>query len=441
MNVTDGELVIYWFRRDLRLTDNHALYRALVSGGRVQPVFIFDTSILSQIENKEDARVTFIHERLSQIQSLLEPYGSSIKTYFGDPEKIWKEILSTYAPKAVFANRDYEPLASQRDQEIENLLSRSNVDFYLFKDQVIFDRAEIVKGDGTPYTVYTPYKNKWIDRLEQDETQLLVFPSLEQLDMLYPSKHVLHTLSQIGFRKSNIEFPPDVITGDIITHYPNTRDIPGLDKGTSRLGLHLRFGTISIRNLVSKAYANQDRTFLSELIWREFFMMNLWHFPNMINTAFYKKYDYIIWENDTLQFEAWCKGKTGYPLVDAGMRELNATGFMHNRVRMLTASFLCKHLLIDWRWGEAYFAQKLLDYDQSANVGNWQWAAGCGMDAAPYFRIFNPTLQLKKFDPQLIYIKKWVPEFQELTYPQPIVDHSWARERALARYKSALSNS
>jgi len=438
--VRDTDLVIYWLRRDLRLSDNHALYEALVSGAQVLPVFIFDENILSKLDDPQDARVSFIHEQLSRLQALLKSYGTGIKSYYGDPEKIWVEILSTYEPKAVYANRDYEPLAISRDLAIQNLLYSKGVDFHLFKDQVIFEQGEIVKNDGKAYTVYTPYKNKWITRLEYDEMPLSRFASEDHLDKLLPSHYTLHTLAQIGFVKSANEFPSSIIAEDIIANYAATRDIPGLEMGTSHMGPHLRFGTISIRHLVSIAHASQDATYLSELIWREFFMMSLWHFPDMVNKAFYEKYDYIKWENDIEQFEAWCRGKTGYPLVDAGMRELNATGFMHNRVRMLTASFLCKHLLIDWRWGEAYFAQKLLDYDQSANVGNWQWAAGCGMDAAPYFRIFNPTLQLKKFDPELIYIRKWVPEFQDFDYPTPIVDHSWARDRALARYKSALLN-
>ncbi|QQT24344.1 cryptochrome/photolyase family protein [Sphingobacterium spiritivorum] len=427
---------IFWFRRDLRLEDNHALFRALSSESTVQPVFIFDSTILTRLDDPADARVTFIYEQLQLLQKQLKPYGSSIRIYYGDPATVWKEIYEEYKPSSVYVNSDYEPAAITRDLLIRGILQQYEVDFNTFKDQVIFEKAEIVKNDGLPYTVYTPYKNKWLTTLEE-QLPLPSYSSEQLLNNLRQADYTLPSLADFGFSLSTIPFPEKTFfTG--IADYADTRDIPGLENGTSHLGVHLRFGTISIRKLVSRAYSSPEKTYLYELIWREFFMMCLWHFPHTVNQAYYSKYDHIRWENNTDHFEAWCKGQTGYPLVDAGMRELNTTGFMHNRVRMLTASFLCKHLLIDWRWGEAYFAQKLLDYDQSANIGNWQWAAGCGMDAAPYFRIFNPTLQTKKFDPQFIYIKKWVPEFQDFNYPSPIVEHTWARDRALTRYKAGF---
>ncbi|MGJ1387876.1 cryptochrome/photolyase family protein [Sphingobacterium spiritivorum] len=431
--------VIFWFRRDLRLQDNHALFRALSSEAAVQPVFIFDSTILTRLDDPADARVTFIYQQLQLLQEQLKPYGSSIRTYYGEPATVWEEIYEEYTPTAVCVNSDYEPAAITRDLLVRGILQQYKVDFNTFKDQVIFEKAEIVKNDGLPYTVYTPYKNKWLTTLEE-QLPLPSYTSENLLKNLRQASYALPSLQDLGFSLSTIPFPEKTFfTG--IADYADTRDIPGLENGTSHLGIHLRFGTISIRKLVTHAYSSPEKTYLHELIWREFFMMCLWHFPHTVNHAYYSKYDHIRWENNVAHFEAWCNGQTGYPLVDAGMRELNTTGFMHNRVRMLTASFLCKHLLIDWRWGEAYFAQKLLDYDQSANIGNWQWAAGCGMDAAPYFRIFNPTLQTKKFDPQFVYIKKWVPEFQDFSYPPPIVEHAWARDRALARYKAGFEHS
>lgn len=427
--------VYFWFRRDLRLNDNHGLYKALTSGTNVRCIFIFDTNILNKLEDKQDARVQYIHNRLHILQETIKEYGSSLSVYHGSPRDIWKQILSTEKIKSIYCNHDYEPQAILRDQEISELAREYKVDFQSFKDQVIFEKNEVIKDDGKPYTVFTPYSRKW-KAIFQNST-LEFYPSEKYLVNLIKDKpQAIPSLSEIGFDKSDHEFPSTDVQLDLIRSYDKTRDYPFI-KGTSRLGLHLRFGSISIRKLVN-TYKSVNETFLNELIWREFYQMILFHFPHVVNGAFRKEYDLIRWENNELLFDKWCKGETGYPIVDAGMRELNSTGYMHNRVRMIVASFLTKHLLIDWRWGEAYFAKKLLDFDLAANNGGWQWAAGCGCDAAPYFRVFNPTLQTEKFDGEFKYIKKWVPEFQELTYPRPIVEHSFARNRAIERYKEAL---
>jgi deoxyribodipyrimidine photo-lyase len=428
------QVAIHWFRRDMRLHDNNALYNALQGENPVLPIFIFDSSILDKLENKKDARVQFIHESLSNIQQQLIKYNSSLLIKIGNPIDCWKSILNEYDVKAVYTNHDYEPYAINRDKEIELLLSKHNIPFNTYKDQVIFEKSEVVKDDGKAYTVYTPYSRKWKSRLNAEgipnyNSQLLL-KNLLSTSINFP------TLHQIGFEKSDLLFPSDYCADDIIQNYADQRDIPGIN-GTSRLGIHLRFGTITIREMARKGQKLSD-SWLNELCWREFYMMILWHFPHVTKGSFKPQYDSIEWRNNETEFQAWCDGKTGYPIVDAGMRELNTTGYMHNRVRMVVASFLTKHLLIDWRWGEAYFASKLLDFDLSANNGGWQWAAGSGCDAAPYFRIFNPYEQTKKFDSDLKYIRKWVPEFQDFSYPQPIVDHKMARERCLETYKRGL---
>jgi len=427
-------VAVHWFRRDLRLHDNNALYHALQGENPVLPIFIFDSNILDKLENKKDARVQFIYESLSNIQKQLRKLNSSVLIKIGNPVECWKNILNEYDVKAVYTNHDYEPYALQRDQEIKSLLNSNNIPFITFKDQVIFEKSEVVKDDGKPYTVYTPYSRKWRSRLNAEgipsyDSQLLL-KNLAPISIDFP------TLEEIGFEKSDLLFPSDHCADNIIQKYADQRDIPGIN-GTSRLGIHLRFGTISIREMARKGQ-NLSDSWLNELCWREFYMMILWHFPHVTNGSFKPQYDSIEWRNNETEFQAWCDGKTGYPIVDAGMRELNTTGYMHNRVRMVVASFLTKHLLIDWRWGEAYFASKLLDFDLSANNGGWQWAAGSGCDAAPYFRIFNPYEQTKKFDSDLKYIRKWVPEFQDFSYPQPIVDHKMARERCLETYKRGL---
>ena len=427
---------IFWFRRDLRLHDNVALFNALKSGEKVLPIFIFDTSILEKL-SKNDARVSFIIKELRSMNEHLKSFDASINIYHGKPIEVFESLIKKYPIASVFTNHDYEPYAIKRDQEIKELLSSKNINFNSFKDQVIFEKNEITKKDGNPYVVYTPYSKKWIEAYEQiNHTHYTSEDLLSQLYTKTKAKEL--TLEELGFVETNTPIKNYIFNSRIINEYEETRNFPALDN-TSKLGPHLRFGTVSVRQMVSRAEEQENKTFLKELIWREFFMQILWHFPHTHKDSFKPKYDRIIWRNNEDDFKKWCNGTTGYPMVDAGMRQLNNTGFMHNRVRMLVGSFLCKHLLIDWRWGEAYFAEKLHDYEMSSNVGNWQWVAGTGVDASPYFRIFNPTSQIKKFDKDFSYIKKWVPDFQELTYPSPMVDHKFARERCLKTYKEALA--
>ncbi|WP_299439392.1 deoxyribodipyrimidine photo-lyase [uncultured Aquimarina sp.] len=429
---------IFWFRRDLRLDDNIGLLKALKDDLPVLPIFIFDTEILNKLP-EDDARLSFIYDMLQDIRKeLIQDYDSSVAFFHGQPVDIFNDLMKTYDIEKVYTNHDYEPYAIKRDQEIKKILQNNTIEFNTSKDQVIFERNEIVKSDGTPYVVYTPYKNKWKEQFSQ--SKLNIHNTRKHLNNLIEDVGLpIVSLSDIGFKKSPIETPNYLVTPTLIKNYEDTRNFPAIENGTSGLGPHLRFGTISVRNMIKKAITEENEVFWSQLIWREFFMQILWHFPHTKEKSFRPKYDQIEWRNNENEFEAWKKGETGYPLVDAGMRQLNKTGYMHNRVRMLVASFLCKHLLIDWRWGEAYFAEKLLDYDMSANVGNWQWAAGSGVDAAPYFRIFNPTTQVTKFDKKLEYITTWVQDFNELTYPKPIVDHKMARERCLAVYKKAVA--
>ncbi|MGJ8744974.1 cryptochrome/photolyase family protein [Polaribacter sp.] len=428
---------IFWFRRDLRLEDNCGLYHALKSGKKITPIFIFDKEILRKLD-KEDARVSFIHQEIVNINNQLQEIGSSIAIFQGKPMDIYADLSEKHTIDTVFTNHDYEPYAIKRDLEVKEYLTSKNIHFKTFKDQVIFERNEIVKKDGTPYKVFTPYSKKWIEAFYFKE--LKFYPSEENLEhFINNKKQPFLTLKEIGFTKSSIHVASYNVSTTLIDTYEETRNFPSKDS-TSKLGTHLRFGTVSIRKIVNKASKSNQNTFLKELIWREFFMQILWHFPHTVKDSFKPKYDRILWRNNEIEFKKWCKGETGYPLVDAGMKELIQTGFMHNRVRMLVGSFLCKHLLIDWRWGEAYFAEKLHDYELSSNIGNWQWVAGCGVDAAPYFRIFNPTTQIQKFDKELEYIKKWVPDFQELNYPTPIVEHKFARERCLETYKKALKD-
>jgi deoxyribodipyrimidine photo-lyase len=427
---------LFWFRRDLRLNDNVGLFNALKCGNPVLPIFIFDTEILNKLP-KNDARVSFIHETLQKISVDLEDkFSSGIAIFYGNPLAIFEKITEKYTIETVFTNHDYEPYASKRDQEIAHFLEKKNIGFRTYKDQVIFEKNEIAKKDGTPYVVYTPYMKAWKVRFK--ETELTFYPSEKLLNNLVKNIDFPNlTLSDIGSTIETQKVLPFTISSKLIQEYEETRNFPEKDS-TSRLGPHLRFGTVSIRKMIQKAIAEENEIFWQELIWREFFMQILWHFPHTVSQSFKSKYDRILWRNNEEEFKSWCEGKTGYPLVDAGIRQLNETGFMHNRVRMLVGSFLCKHLLIDWRWGEAYFAEKLHDYEMASNIGNWQWVAGSGVDAAPYFRIFNPTSQIEKFDKKLNYIKKWVPDFQEFTYPKPIVEHTFARERCLKVYKEAL---
>lgn len=427
-------MTIFWFRRDLRLDDNTSLFHALQNNENVLPVFIFDETILQYLE-KNDARVAFIHNQLEKINNDLAKMNKSLAVFYGKPLEIFEKLIAENKITSVYTNHDYEPYARKRDKVLNDLFKQHKIEFKTCKDQVIFEKSEITKEDGLPYVVYTPYSNKWKTKLK--ETKLVNYPSETLLEKITQHSYPFLSLNDIGFEKTTIELPEYNISEKLVSEYEATRNFPAIE-GTSLIGIHLRFGTISIRKLVQHAVQFQNETYLKELIWREFFMQILWHFPHTINQSFKSKYDKIKWVNNEDLFQKWCDGKTGYPMVDAGMRELNATGHMHNRVRMVVASFLCKHLLIDWRWGETYFASKLLDYEQASNIGNWQWAAGSGVDAAPYFRIFNPSEQIKKFDKELKYIKKWVPELETLDYPNPIVDHKEAREKCLRVYKDAV---
>lgn len=426
---------IFWFRRDLRLNDNAGLYHALKSGLPIIPIFIFDRNILDELEDRSDRRVEFIHDAIQQIQDQLLQIGSTLDVRYGFPNEVWKQLINDYNIEKVFTNHDYEPYAKKRDSEIAKMLKSNNISFHTYKDQVIFEKGEVLKDDGKPYTVFTPYSKRWKATL--NDFYLSSYPNKKYFSNFFKQRKIkIPSLEEMNFKTAGQKFPSDKFKKEIIKHYKEQRDYPAIE-GTSRLSVHLRFGTISIRELAREAQ-KLNETFLNELIWRDFYHMILWHFPHVVGHAFKPEYDNIKWRNNEKEFEAWCNGKTGYPIVDAGIRELNTTGFMHNRVRMIVASFLTKHLLIDWRWGEAFFAKKLLDYDLAANNGGWQWAAGSGCDAAPYFRIFNPYLQTQKFDPDLKYIRQWVPEFEELTYPRPIVDHEMARKRCLEVYGKAL---
>ncbi len=427
---------IFWFRRGLRLDDNAALYHALKSDLPVLPIFIFDKDILDKLEDKKDRRVEFISNCINDLQKKLLACGSSMEVYHGFPQDVFSGLINKYNVAEVFTNDDYEPYALTRDRDIKSLLNSHGIKFSSFKDHVIFEKDEVVKDDQKPYTVFTPYSRKWLSRL--NEFPISIYPTEKYFDKFYKqSPQHIPSLNEIGFIPVGDPFPEPEFKSEIISRYHTTRDFPGV-QGTSKLGVHLRFGTVSIRKAALVAQA-ENPTYLNELIWREFYQMIMWHFPEVGNhKAFKPNYENIKWRNNEEEFKLWCKGVTGYPIVDAGMRELNATGFMHNRVRMIVASFLVKHLLIDWRWGEAYFAEKLLDYEFASNNGGWQWAAGSGCDAAPYFRIFNPYLQTKKFDKDFSYIKKWVPEFQEFDYPKPIVEHEVARKRALQVFGEAL---
>ncbi len=431
------KISVHWFRRDLRLEDNCALYHALTSGLRVMPIFIFDTNILSLLSNPDDLRVNFMHGEVEKLNLSFQLRGSSLHQFYGRPEDIFASLVQDFAIDTVYANADYEPYGIERDHEVEKILLAAGGKFRTFKDHVIFEKSEVVKPDNLPYTVFTPYSRKWMEKYMQHLQ--VSFPSETLLINLQSCAPIAGIgLERLGFRHVAFTFPTSVPDQQIIRHYHEFRDIPSLDS-TSHLGLHLRFGTVSIRQIVRLAY-QLNATWLNELIWREFFIQILFHFPYAQDSAFKTPYDRIEWLNDEKNFYKWCEGNTGYPLVDAGMRELNETGFMHNRVRMVTASFLTKHLLIDWRWGEAYFAGKLLDFELASNNGNWQWAAGSGCDAAPYFRIFSPQAQTIRFDPKLDYIRRWVPESGSVQYTDPIVDHSFARTRCLAAYKKALGN-
>ncbi len=450
-------VTLFWFRRDLRLHDNAGLYHALRGSHPVLPVFIFDQEILDDLSDKKDARVEFIHHTVVELKKQLEGLGSTLLVRYGKPTEVWSQLQSEFQIAAVYANHDYEPYAIARDNAIKQTLLAKGATFHTYKDHLIFEKDEVLKGDGTPYTVFTPYSKRWLEKLqsrwstwldEQGQTQrisfyLSAYPTEKYFDHFLKSgirplaADPVLSLADLGFEPAGIEFPPNSVARSLIRNYDKTRDIPSL-AGTSRLGIHFRFGSISIREKARHAQF-LNAIYLNELIWRDFYSQILANFPHVVGSPFRPQYDRVEWRDAPEDFEKWKNGHTGYPIVDAGMRELNATGFMHNRVRMIVASFLAKHLLLNWRLGEAYFAQKLLDFDLASNSGGWQWAAGCGTDAAPYFRIFNPTEQTKKFDPNHLYIRKWVPEFGTPHYPKPMVEHSFARERCLKTYKAALT--
>jgi deoxyribodipyrimidine photo-lyase len=451
-------LNLFWFRRDLRLNDNAALYHALKSDNPVLPIFIFDTNILNKLEDRTDARVTFIYDTINELKSELEKLGSTLCVFYGEPIVIFKELMANSDIKSVYFNHDFEPYALERDAAIQSLLATQNIDCQIFKDHVIFEKNEVTKDDGLPYTVFTPYSKKWKLKLMSELTthnNALIpfyfkpyptekyfnnFVQKSQITIQIPPLSIkpILSLEMMGFNRSPIKIPSKTIARGIIKNYDKTRDFPALTEGTSKLGIHFRFGTISIREKALAA-STLNETYLNELIWRDFYAQILYHFPHIgKGKAFRIEYDQIEWRNNEAEFQHWCDGKTGYPMVDAGMRELNTTGYMHNRVRMIVSSFLTKHLLIDWRWGEAYFAEKLLDFDLASNNGGWQWASGSGTDAAPYFRIFSPEAQREKFDKDFNYIKLWIPEFGTANYPKPIVEHKFARERCLATYGKAL---
>jgi len=423
---------IFWFRRDLRLDDNIALDKALSSGLPVLPVFIFDTNIIDELP-QDDARISFIHETLSDINSNLQKSGCSIYVLQGTPIEKWQELVAKFNINAVYINKDYEPYALNRDREVEEFLKSYGISLFRFRDQVIFEENEILKPDNKPYTIFTPYKNRWLKKLNENPAVISHVKGVK-LVKFYQCSYAFPSLQETGFQKSSIRVRSFDLS--VIPEYHKNRNLPAIDR-TSYLSPHLRFGTVSIRHIANLAL-NQNMSFLNELIWREFFMQILFHFPSVVTDNFKPVYDFIQWRNDENEFIRWCNGETGYPIVDAGMNQLNKSGYMHNRVRMITAGFLCKHLLIDWRWGEAYFARKLLDYELSSNNGNWQWAAGTGCDAAPYFRIFNPETQQKKFDPKEEYIRRWVDNYGKPDYPEKIVDHEFARQRALAVYKAGV---
>jgi deoxyribodipyrimidine photo-lyase len=429
-------LSIFWFRRDLRIDDNAAFYHALKKHKAVLPVFIFDKTILNALADKKDRRVDFIYQALSNIQAQLSELGSSVYVFHDSPIKAFQKLLKKFEIESVYANHDYEPTAIIRDQIIADFLATNKISFNTYKDQCIFEKDEIAKRKGKPYTVFTRYCAKWKAKLSPLHYKPYRCKNL--YSSLFNCKpHKIPTLAEMGFKKTGYVFKEPTVSSQLLKAYKRNRDFPFLN-ATSHLSVHLRYGTISVRQVVKLAIRYSD-ALLMELALRDFFMMILWNFPHVVTKPCRPEYEKIEWRNNEKEFEKWCRGKTGLPIVDAGMRELNESGFMQQRVRMIVASFLVKDLLIDWRWGEAYFGERLLDYDLSANNGNWQFAAGSGFDAAPYFRIINPVEQQKKFDPQFEYIKKWVPEFGTSSYPKPIVDHAQARLRAIQAYKKALS--
>ncbi|MCS6917116.1 MAG: DNA photolyase family protein [Chitinophagales bacterium] len=432
---SDQPVVVFWFRRDLRLHDNTGLFHALQQPLPVLPVFIFDVNILEDLNDRRDRRVDFIHRALQDMQRQLLPLKKSLLVFHGRPLEVFRQLLQQANVAAVFTNRDYEPYALQRDAAVGRLLQEQGIAWHTFKDHIILEANEVLKDDGSPYVVYTPYSKKWKEVVREQD--LRHFPSEKYLSRLLTTEPLpIPSLKELGFEPTDVQVPPKQVSKELLRNYARVRDIPAA-QGTSRMSVHLRFGTVSIRELMRQAQQESPK-YANELIWREFYSYILQHFPRVVTSSFREEYDRIVWRNQPEEFAAWCEGRTGFPIVDAGMRELNATSYMHNRVRMITASFLTKDLLIDWRWGEAYFAARLLDFELASNNGGWQWAASCGVDGAPYFRIFNPSEQQRRFDPQGAYVRQWVPELGTDKYPPPIVDHHAARQRALDTYARYL---
>ena len=463
---------IYWIRRDLRLSDNTALSSATALSKEVVLAFVFDINILKKIKNKRDRRITFIYQSLLELDQKLRDKGSALVILRGDPKIEIPEFSKRIKANAIFVNRDYEPYAKKRDKAIQSSCKNLGIAFNSFKDQVIFEGNELLKNSGEPYKVFTPYKNKWLIELDKSFYQ----NHKPNLKRLLPKKK-LHgelvdwSFNNIGFEPSKLwlkagqsaaenqlnKFLPHIIT------YEKNRNYPFISNGTSRLSVHLRFGTLSIRSLVRIALNSSDsgaKIWLSELIWRDFYQMILDQFPHVTKGCFKIKYDQIRWPGPERHFRLWCQGLTGFPIIDSAMRCFNQTGWMHNRLRMIVASFLTKDLLVDWRKGEKWFAKNLLDFDLASNNGGWQWSASTGCDAQPYFRIFNPITQSKKFDPEGNFIRKYLPELKSFSnkqihwphltnnevqkkarcilgknYPKPIVIHSEQRVKALNLFK------
>ncbi len=432
-----ANVTIFWFRRDLRLNDNAGLFQALKENENVLPLFIFDSDILDKLEDSQDPRVTFIYQTVAELKNTLQGKKSDLLVRHGKPVEVFKALFVEKKFAAIYTNHDYEPLARERDEKVMKWAQKNGIEFKSFKDQTLFEKEEILTDSRKPYTVYTPYKKKVLSSLEPFYLKSYPNDLYESSFAKIVKPEKMMALSEIGFLESTLEFPSMEVSTKVLKNYAKTRDFPALENGTTRLGLHLRFGTVSVRELAREG-KKYSEVWLSELIWRDFFMQILWHFPHVEKQSFRPDYDQIAWRTSRSDFQRWVEGTTGYPLVDAGMRQLNTTGYMHNRVRMVTASFLCKHLLIHWHEGERYFAKKLLDFDLAANNGNWQWAAGSGCDAAPYFRIFNPEAQAAKFDPQMEYIKKWIPEIGTAKYPPPMIEHVEARGRCLQEFTKAL---
>ena len=439
MQHSTSPVIAVWLRRDLRLFDNHALYKALLRAekeqAKVLPVFIFDRDILDKLEDKDDRRVNFLHNHLTTLKAGLQIEHKDICIMYGDVIDVWSSLIKDHSISAIYCNHDDEPYAKVRDQKVRDMAENQGIDWKDFKDHLIFERDEVTKDDGKPYTVFTPYSKKWRKRLEDEG--IPSYPSENHLQHLLDFTKATPSLESMGFQSKELTFPENTAENQVLKDYYERRNFPSL-KGTTRLGIHLRFGTISIRQLLKQSEDTTSFTFTRELIWRDFYAQILSHFPHVAERAFRPAYDEIAWRNSEEDFDKWCKGETGYSLVDAGMKELLTTGFMHNRVRMLVASFLTKHLLIDWRWGEAWFARHLLDFDLASNNGGWQWASGSGTDAAPYFRIFNPITQADKFDKDGKYRDQFNPGWRDGKFPM-MVDHKMARERALNTYKERLS--